>query len=84
MLIHELCWIVQHHPELNEMEASEEVYQALCRAIQEAQEALDQGKIGDMIRGIVYSVQAKCASKRCKKRLTHQVLRELVLNWKSV
>ena len=66
------------------MEASEEVYQALCRAIQEAQEALDQGKIGDMIRGIVYSVQAKCASKRCKKRLTHQVLRELVLNWKSV
>lgn len=56
MLIHELCWIVQHHPELNEMEASEEVYQALCRAIQEAQEAqeaLDQGKIGDMIRGMV-------------------------------
>jgi transposase len=29
-------WIVQHHPELNEMGDSEEAYQALYRDIQEA------------------------------------------------
>jgi len=41
------------------MEDSEDAYRALCRAIQEAHEALDQGKIDDMIKGMVYSVQAK-------------------------
>ena len=55
-------WAFQHHRELNEMGDSKEAYQALYRAIREAREALDQGKIDDMIGGDGITTLVHCNS----------------------
>lgn len=45
-------WIIEKHPELSELGATQEAYDALARAIVEAWDALDQ----DYIDGLIYSM----------------------------
>jgi hypothetical protein len=45
-------WITDHYPELSDMGASDEAYEALCGAIEQAWAALDQNKIDNLIRSM--------------------------------
>jgi hypothetical protein len=45
-------WITDHYPELSGMGVSDEAYEALCEAIEQAWAALDQNKIDNLIRSM--------------------------------
>ena len=51
-------WICKHHPELLNMGKSQEAYDQLARAIEEAWNALDQEYIDNLIRGMPRRVEA--------------------------
>ena len=51
-------WICKHHPELLNMGKSQETYDQLARAIEEAWNVLDQEYIDNLIRGMSKRVEA--------------------------
>ena len=51
-------WICKHHPELLNMDKSQEAYNQLARTIEETWNALDQEYIDNLIRGMSRRVEA--------------------------
>lgn len=55
--------VIQDHPELSEMDTKPENYQALCRAIQQAWDELDQSLINQLISSMPNRIKALGSAK---------------------